>query len=297
MFATQQKTWQRKRRIYLAGKISADDWRFGIVKGLDGAILDVEATRNDLLLPWPILPRSIFNTCDYVGPFFVSCDHGCWHGENQHGSGAENGGCFGWAGEETRRPQVVKHCLGAIDKADLVFAWLDCADAHGTLVELGYAVAQGTPIIIGVPHGLDLASLGVWFPLYLPAVEVRYADTPAEALRPELHRLGWLYDFDSPLEEEFWQACYYQSELTPQVEVLDGKYRLDFAHLPTRTAIELDGFNYHNDNCQFQRDRQRDRELTLAGWTTVRFASTELKQDIHKCVTQAYGVIKQRKGA
>ncbi len=61
-----------KPNVYFAGKIGKNDWRHGLVPALRGhdwgdCAIDTEAYR-------------------YVGPFFVSCDHGCNH--NPHGHGA-----------------------------------------------------------------------------------------------------------------------------------------------------------------------------------------------------------------
>ncbi len=36
-------------------------------------------------------------------------------------------------------------------------------------------------------------------------------------------------------------------------------------------VVETDGFAYHSDRNQFERDRRRDRDLTLAGFTPLRF--------------------------
>jgi very-short-patch-repair endonuclease len=103
--------------------------------------------------------------------------------------------------------------------------------------------------------------------------------------------------FDSPLEEAFWarwQQLYRAIPLEPQHEVFGGRYRLDFAHLPTKTAIELDGFTYHRDANRFQRDRQRDRELTQGGWRVIRFASAELRDGLDRCIDQVVRIIRTK---
>lgn len=77
-----------KPRIYFAGKIDKNDWRHEIV--YNG--LGVE--------PWAAAdmfdPDFIVDCGSYLygGPFFVRCDHGCFHGRNQHGAGIDqDGGC------------------------------------------------------------------------------------------------------------------------------------------------------------------------------------------------------------
>lgn len=116
-------------RIYLAGKIGKNCWRHDIVRGLRGA--------GDIGLPWPTLERAIDGTHDYVGPFFVSCDHGCAHAPSQHGNAERCSGLEGLG-----RGFALLHCFQALDNADLVFAWIENLTAFGTLVEIGWAAKR-----------------------------------------------------------------------------------------------------------------------------------------------------------
>jgi len=121
--------------VYLAGKISPYDWRakFGYCFTLDhediagGCIVHV----NDSL--------------SITGPFFISCDHGCYHGEGSHGVGASDGGCMG---HFFSRKDVLEICKQQIDRAEILFAYIDCCDCYGTLAEIGYAHAKGKDIVI-----------------------------------------------------------------------------------------------------------------------------------------------------
>lgn len=286
---------KQAKRIYLAGKIGWNDWRWELVRGLEGFSGDeLIAVRG-----FPILSRAVLGRYDYVGPFFMAGEHSGVVGA--HGMVDDTGG----HGSGIAQEDVTRACLAAVDKCDLLFAWLDCADLHGTLIELGYALGTGKIVAIGYPprrHDDGDWREELWFPFALRGIPAIQATTPGIALGSALERLGWSYNFDSPLEEAFWQAYHAalgwpHLALTPQHKVLGGRYRLDFAHLPTLTAIELDGFTYHKEEQAFQRDRQRDRELTQAGWTVVRFASQELRADLPKCVSQAASLILSRKKA
>jgi very-short-patch-repair endonuclease len=42
-------------------------------------------------------------------------------------------------------------CLDAIDRSDVVFAWLDDYTAHGTIAEIAHANAKGIYIVLAVP--------------------------------------------------------------------------------------------------------------------------------------------------
>ena len=78
-------------KIYLAGKIGKNDWRHDIVGTcLSDACSDFYAYgRQDetaqIAMEWPVLPKAIFAEYDYTGPYFVACDHGCFHGIGTHG--------------------------------------------------------------------------------------------------------------------------------------------------------------------------------------------------------------------
>jgi len=53
---------------------------------------------------------------------------------------------------------------------------------------------------------------------------------------------------------------------------------LDFADLPTRSDVEVDGGRYHNDPVAVQRDKARDNELIDRGWAVLRFTYWDLIQ-------------------
>jgi hypothetical protein len=133
--------------IYLAGKIQKGDWRSAIV---DGQRLDYEyvqlfgttfmgsCTEQPAVDEWPILKNVIDGVHHYSGPYFVGCDHGCFHGNDSHGCGKEydNHGCrVGW--------DIPAHCEKAVRSADVVFAWISANDCYGTIAEIGMAKALG----------------------------------------------------------------------------------------------------------------------------------------------------------
>ena len=129
-----------KYKVYLAGKIRHCGWREAFSgyreHSMDFVHYDDELTVNDEMI--------------ITGPFFISCDHGCYHGDGTHGVGArltesEWSGCLG---DFFTREDVVEICKYQIDMADIVFAYIDCFDCYGTLAEIGYAHAKGKTIII-----------------------------------------------------------------------------------------------------------------------------------------------------
>ena len=132
--------------VYLAGKIWVNDWRGNLYRS---RVIDTEKyTANELA------ERSVMvnNELTITGPFFISCDHGCYHGSGKHGVGAINslhsdewGGCLG---NFFTKDDVFNICKRQIDRAEIIFAYIDQNDCYGTLAEIGYAHAKDKEIII-----------------------------------------------------------------------------------------------------------------------------------------------------
>lgn len=190
-----------KRKIYLAGKIWPNCWRHRIVSGLRSAIVTGDGST---MHEWPILEGAISGLHDYVGPFFVSCDHGCAHGLQSHGvalssdldrepllakSGAGEfsphySGCIdirgvygAYDGLKDRQKSVMALCLEAIDRCDLFFAWIDQTDCFGSIAELGYAVGAGKRTVAACKAPFA----DMWFP-YTIADECIVSPSPEWAL-------------------------------------------------------------------------------------------------------------------
>ncbi len=76
--------------------------------------------------------------------------------------------------------------------------------------------------------------------------------------------------------------------ITPQAKI--GKYRVDFLiRIPEKkpVVVECDGHDFHERTKeQAARDRSRDRTLTEAGYTVVRFTGSEIWKDPMSCAAQ-----------
>lgn len=296
-----------ERSIYLAGKITKNGWRNDFVRGLRDAYSDTDYSEG---LSWPILQDAIGPGLHYVGPFLVSDDHGCFHGANEHGFGAGGDACAGayepdhrnhgmcyYPGDLTRRESVVYRCLDAIDElATHVLAVIE-DDAHGTLVELGYAVGKGKHVIVCpevgpcTPFGARVnisPDPQAWFAFSIPGTRAweccayhviekwqRDAQRSSSTAKEEARCA-------SPVELAFLREMRKDRALDrflPNVEVMGGKYRIDFADIYTLVGVEIDGFAYHSDKDTFVKDRQRHRELDEIGWRLTRFSGSEVHHD------------------
>jgi very-short-patch-repair endonuclease len=275
------------KRIYLAGKVTPlNDWRETIISNQ----IYNEDNWGGYAIVFPDIPDIplIF----YTGPFLA---YGKPHDYCASSHGLTNA---------TSRSEIPEKCLRAIDHAHIVFAWLDDITAYGTLVELGYAKAKGKTIWLAGRReklGDDEDNNPLWF-AYQLADEVMLEEgesfTPSFALELLLRNP---YQFDSPIEQSFWntwerhhrQFDYnYKYCLRPQCQI--GKYRVDFAHLETKTVIELDGFASHSSTEDIANDRKRQRFIEEQGWHVIRFGGKEIHHDVDACVLEVRRIIMRR---
>jgi hypothetical protein len=171
-------------KVYLAGKVTKNGWRTNLVSGAE--IDAVNLPDDD---EWPVLKGVIFGEHDYVGPFLYGCDHGCYHG--RHGmsprsdlDGDAGGvGCGGEGGFS--REEIVRRCLDAVRRSDLVFCWLEAPEDYGSMIEVGFALALGKKVIVGA-QDFDLIE-SHWFATDASFLIPR--ETPEAALRLALERV------------------------------------------------------------------------------------------------------------
>lgn len=93
--------------------------------------------------------------------------------------------------------------------------------------------------------------------------------------------------FESPIEEYFWKAwrtTFPYISLTPQYPI--NNYRVDFADIDTKTAIELDGKLFHSTPEQQVKDELRQKEIERQGWRFIRFSGGDIFYHVDRCVIE-----------
>jgi very-short-patch-repair endonuclease len=70
-----------------------------------------------------------------------------------------------------------------------------------------------------------------------------------------------------------------------------GRPKVDLVWTAGRLVVELDGYADHGTRSAFMRDRHRDYELTLSGYTVIRLANEEITQDIEKAVEKIRDIV------
>ena len=73
-----------------------------------------------------------------------------------------------------------------------------------------------------------------------------------------------------------------------------ARYRVDFLLKDARLIIELDGNQYHSTKEQLEKDAIRQRYLTRAGYSVIRFTGSEIVRNIQKCVSEVRVIYKER---
>lgn len=167
--------------VFLSGKIDAKSgaWRNEIL-GFDSGdacrwrrqVPDVPWAEEEAPWePWGVRPGIVLGRHDYVGPFREDVAHGsrAYHlPPKAYGVFHEAvvGGQHGVPESDEACAQVVRRCQQAIRAADIVFAYINSADAYGTLVEIGYAVALGrfVGVLVQPDCGFDYSDF--WFAEY-----------------------------------------------------------------------------------------------------------------------------------
>lgn len=157
-----QRNLQAPLRVYFAGKVCKNDrdWRGFLFS--NNRIMSEPSCNEEINIyggSYPYSPGTVL----YAGPTALSCDHSCWH-STDHGIvnpfndndrehmhvGREwppflADGCP-TGGNGLSKKQAVERCMYQIRTAEAVYAFIDSADCHGTLTEIGYAYAVGVPI-------------------------------------------------------------------------------------------------------------------------------------------------------
>lgn len=317
------------RRVFLAGKITGNDWRQELVRG-DLALhptpgfdcLIGQVCNGGADLAFPLRRHGVLSLLDYVGPYYVCTDEGACDCESEHHAHGV------WHADVKRA--ILEANRKALEICDVVFAWIDDASAVTTVYEIGYAQALGKEVWVAGPchlpefhllyHGtfsdvIDIAGYvghcdqdayaaflrlltdrlsDPWYgPDWAPASIDPSLLSPIEArfLRAwNAHNPYWKADWNGPVQKRF-------IGLVPQYPINRGQYRLDFAVTYggvdgcVRIAIELDGFDSHHTTDQIAHDHRRQREIESLGWKVIRFGGKEVHQNAEGCVIEARRII------
>jgi len=161
--------------FYAVGKITKNGWREPFLSGYD--------MPNNWTEYLGATPRATVLDFDYMGPFFVRCDHGCSH-LSLDGEGTSHGTASCTNGFEFRPARVFRQSESQIQRSGFLFVWAGIGEgaldtAYGSLVEIGIAHASRIPILIAHHPHADLRPF--WFAVETASAVV-CAKKPLQAL-------------------------------------------------------------------------------------------------------------------
>ncbi len=146
-------------KIYFAGKVAKNGWRQEIIN-LRGAVDLCHQPLMTHVQEGILIEEDLY----YNGPYVFGCDHGCYHGKNNHGVGANEMSYDCGGANPLTKPQVFELCTTLISQSDAVFCYFDDLSAYGTLYELGFAHALAIPVYFYHSKNLSADELSdLWF--------------------------------------------------------------------------------------------------------------------------------------
>lgn len=187
-------------KVYFAGKVTCNGWREEILSVRDGINEEMclrGSKLKDIELP---IPNSGFRYC---GPILLGDDHGSYHGDNTHGAGVGKSQYDVMSEvKPLTQKQLFKLCISCIDKADVIFCYIDDMSAYGTLFELGYAYGKGIPIYLYFSKELSVKQAeDLWF-ASVKAVRKKRVSSAKEAFEEFKSLHGDMDALDEVLEKE-----------------------------------------------------------------------------------------------
>jgi len=106
---------------------------------------------------------------------------------------------------------------------------------------------------------------------------------------------------ESELEELLLAICRTAGLPTPEVNVwvpVPGEqFKVDSLWRRERLIVETDGRDVHTTRRAFERDRERDQRLMLAGWRVVRFTWRQLTREPERVAATLRALLAQADAA
>jgi very-short-patch-repair endonuclease len=203
------------------------------------------------------------------GAFLSLHSAGDAHGVRASGSGLIDVSVRGRAGRGRHAGIRVHRPRALPDDEVTTLCGLPITTPARTLLDLAGAGLRGKPLETALDQAeqrrlLDFAELR--------ALLARYPRRPGtRLLKAQLERYRDPVDVRSELERLVYELCDAHGLPRPvQNTVIEGRVR-DFYWSHWRLVVEADSYSWHRSPSGLNDDRERDVELTLAGYRTLRF--------------------------
>jgi very-short-patch-repair endonuclease len=169
-----------------------------------------------------------------------------------------------------RRKHLLPHCAVLPPDERTTLKGIPVTTAPRTLLDLAAVIP---------PNQLDRA---------LNEAEVQRLEGPQEMLARHAGQRGTATlrtlllnarrSLRSPLEHEFLDFIRAHGLPEPETNTLIEGYEVDAVWRDQRLIVELDGYATHGTRAAFERDRERDRNLTAKGWRTMRVTRRQMQR-------------------
>jgi hypothetical protein len=175
-------------------------------------------------------------------------------------------------GRGGHRPGIDVHRVRRLDPADVTTVdGIPCTTVARTLLDFAEVVNQRR-----VEQAVERAEILRLFDL--GAIDAVCGRTPSRRGATVIASILRDYTAEAPtkneLEKRFLAICDDAGVPRPQVNVWvdlpGGGVEVDFLWEEERLIVETDGWETHGTSAAFERDRERDIRLRLAGWNPVR---------------------------
>jgi very-short-patch-repair endonuclease len=180
------------------------------------------------------------------------------------------------------RPGIDVHTSTTLEAADVTTVdGIPCTALPRTLLDLAEVVDKRA-----IEKAIDQAEILRIFDLRALEEALSRANgrRGTAVLRQVLAKYAGPTLTDRELEELFFALCRSAALPKPAVNewiALDRgiAYKADFLWRAERLIVETDGWGSHGTRQAFENDRRRDRRLTVAGWTVVRFTWRDVERE------------------
>ena len=96
----------------------------------------------------------------------------------------------------------------------------------------------------------------------------------------------------SDFERDYLDLCKRTGIPRPAVNAIVEGYEVDMAWMRQKLIVELDSYTHHHTRGAFERDRERDAVLQLAGYRIVRITHRRLKREPNAVAEAALSLLR-----
>jgi len=183
---------------------------------------------------------------------------------------------------QSRRPRLIAHRADLRPDEITVHEGIPCTTAARAIVDLAGSVeVDALEYMLAQAFAARVTNRA----RLLRQLQRRRGQSGARALRALLDSSG-PGEVRSPPELQLLRLLR-SARLTPvRANARIGQWEVDFLWEEQRVIVEVDVLSTHSDPRAFERDRRKDAELVLAGYTVIRVTRRQIESEPHLVVAR-----------